>query len=269
VGFPIDAKRNQPDYWPLLVANTYLGAHREDFGRLTQELGATRGYTAGAYSYIEYLADRPYSKLPPPTTPRSEQYFSIWIRPVPNQYAHFVLKAATAELQRFITEGLTPEQVEEAKVKARSLYASYGENINRQLGYRLDDTFYGTLKHGYLTEMEKNLEAVTPDQVNAAIRKNLQMGALRYVITTDETFAPQLADDLANGSNVASKSLADYHISEPIPQDKQSMLAQDQRWIEYPLNIKRGDIHIVKSEQMFESAELPEMGKTVEAGVQK
>jgi zinc protease len=269
LGFPIDAKRNQPDYWPLFIANTYFGAHRDDFGRLFQEISASRGYTSGAYSYIEYLGDRPYSKLPPPSAPRSEQYFSIWIRPVANQYAHFVLKAATAELHRFIVEGLTAEQVEEAKVKARSFYADYAANVNRQLGYRLDDTFYGTLKHGYLTEMVKDIDAVTLEQVNAAIRRNLQVGALRYVITTSETFAAQLADDIANDKNCTPKSLAEYNISEPVPPDKQAMLTQDRRWIEYPLNIKSSDIHIVKSEQLFETAEFPDMGKTVEAGVQK
>jgi zinc protease len=269
LGFPIDAKRNQPDYWPLFVANTYFGAHGEDFGRLTQEMGAARGYTSGAYSYIEYLADRPSLMLPPPGTPRSEQYFSIWIRPVANQYAHFVLKAVTAELYRFILEGLTPEQVEEAKTDARLLYFNYGENMNRRLGYRLDDTFYGTLRHGYLAEMWKNIEAVTPDQVNAAIRKNLQVAALRYVITTDQTFAPQLAADLANGSNVTAKTLAEYQISEPVPPEKESMLAQDRRWIEYPLNLKASDIHIIKAEHLFESADLPEMEqKTIKAGVE-
>jgi len=268
LGFPIDAKRNQPDYWPLFVANTYFGAHGEDFGRLTQEIGTARGYTSGAYSYIEYLADRPSAKLPPPATPRSEQYFSIWVRPVANQYAHFVLKAVTAELYRFILEGLTPEQVEEAKTDARLLYFSYGDSMNRRLGYRLDDTFYGTLKRGYLAEMWKSIEAVTPDQVNAAIRKNLQVAALRYVITTDEAFAPQLAEDLAKGSNVTTKTLAEYQISEPVPPEKESMLAQDRRWIEFPLDLKASDIHIIKAEHLFEGVDLPELEqKTVKAGV--
>jgi len=44
------------------------------------------------------------------------------------------------------------------------------------------------------------------------------------------------------------------------------MLTQDRQWIGYSLNISRDDIHIVKSEQMFQDAELPVMRKSVTAG---
>jgi zinc protease len=257
LGFPISLNRNRDDYWPLFVANVFLGAHRDSFGRLYLEIRDDRGYNYGDYSYIEYQPLRQVFLFPPPNTPRDQQYFSLWIRPVGHQYTHFILKVMTAELDRFIKEGLTPGQVAEAKVKARVLYLNYAENVSRQVGYRLDDMFYGMKDHGYLQEMLARIDAVTPEQANAAIKKYLQIQNLKYVIVTNESVGDKLADDIANGTNVTAKTMAEYHISEPVPPEKQKMLAQDEQWKAYPLNISRSHIQVVKAEQMFETAGEP------------
>jgi zinc protease len=257
LGFPIAMRRGDPDYWPLFVANVSLGTHRDDFGRLYRDIREERGYNYGDYSYIEYYAARPYALFPPPGTPRDQQYFSIWIRPVAHQYAHFILKAMTWELDNFIKNGMTPEQVEAAKQKARTLYLNYADSKGRQLGYRLDDMFYGMKDHGYLTDMLANIDKVTAEQVNAAIKKYLQVANLKYVIVTNESVAQKLADDIASDTNVVSKTREEYHISEPVPPEKQKMLAQDEEWKAYKLNIPRQNITIVKAEQMFETGAIP------------
>jgi len=256
-GYPISVKRGDPDYWPLYIANAFLGQHRDSFGRLYQEIREDRGYNYGDYTYVEYLAARPYSLFPPPNTPRTQQYFSMWIRPVGHEYAHFITKAGTAEFERFIKEGLTPEQVEEAKVKVRTLYLNFAESTGRQLGYRLDDKFYGTTGRGYLDQMLNDIDKVTPEQVNAAIKKHFQTANLKFVVVTNESVAEQLANDIANNANVRSKTLAEYHIAEPVPPEKQQMLKQDEEWKAYPLNISRDRITIVKADQMFETATTP------------
>jgi zinc protease len=252
-GFPIDVKRGDPDYWPLFVANVYLGTHRDSFGRLYNDIREQRGYNYGDYAYIEYLAGRPFFLFPPPGTPRTQQYFSIWIRPVAHQYTHFIVKAATAELDNFVKNGMTAEQVAGAKNKARTLYLKYSDSKSRQLGYKLDDMFYGMRAQGYLDDMLKNVAAVTPEQVNAAIKKCLQTANLKYVIVTNEAEGAKLADDIANNTNIANKTLAEYHITEPVPPEKQALLKQDDQWKAYPLNIPRDRIKVVKAEQMFES----------------
>ena len=233
LGFPIPLRRGDPDYWPLFVANVFLGTHRDSFGRLYKDIREERGYNYGDYSYIEYYAARPYELFPPPGTPRDQQYFSIWIRPVGHQYTHFILKAMTWELDNFIKNGMAPEQVEAAKQKARALYLNYAESRGRQLGYRLDDMFYGMKDHGYLPDMLANIEKLTPEQVNAAIKKYLQVADLKYVIVTNETVAQKLADDIASDTSIQSKTAAQYHISEPAPTEKQKMLAEDQQWKAY------------------------------------
>jgi zinc protease len=257
LGFPIPVRRGDPDYWPLFVANVFLGTHRDDFGRLYRDIREERGYNYGDYSYIEYYAARPYALFPPPGTPRDQQYFSIWIRPVAHQYAHFILKAMTWELDNFIKNGMTPEQVEAAKQKARTLYLTYADSKGRQLGYRLDDMFYGMKEHGYLTDMLANIDKLTAEQVNAAIKKYLQVVNLKYVIVTNESVAQKLVDDIASDANVVSKTREEYHISEPVPPEKQKMLAQDEQWKAYKLNIPRQNITIVKAEQMFETVAIP------------
>ena len=257
LGFPIPLRRGDPDYWPLFVANVFLGTHRDSFGRLYRDIREERGYNYGDYSYIEYYAARPYALFPPPGTPRDQQYFSMWTRPVGHHYAHFILKAMTWELDNFIKNGMTPAQVEAAKQKARTLYLNYADSKGRQLGYRLDDMFYGMKDHGYLAEMLANIDKLTAEQVNAAITKYLQVANLKYIIVTNESVAQKLADDIASDSNVQSKTLEEYHISEPVPSEKQKMLAQDAEWKAYKLNLARENITIVNAEQMFETSATP------------
>ena len=253
LGYPISLRRTDPDYWPLFVANVFLGVHRDSFGRLYQEIREERGYNYGDYSYIEYQYGRPQFLFPPPATPRDQQYFSTWIRPVGHQYAHFIMKAMTAELDRFARQGMTAQQVAAAKIKARALYLNYAESVSRQLGYRLDDMFYGMRDQGYLEQMLPRIDAVTPEQVNAAIKKYLQAQNLDYVIVTSQAEGEKLANDIAADSNVQSKTPEEYHISQPVPPDKQKMLDQDKQWAAYPLSIPRANIEVVKAAEMFES----------------
>jgi len=254
LGFPIPVTRTSEDYWPLFVGITYFGLHRDSFGRLYREIREDRGYNYGDYAYIEYTTGRPFFLFPPPDTPRTQQYFNMWLRPVGHQYTHFLLKAMTAELERFVKEGLTEDQVNEAKIRARTLYLNYAESLGRQLGYRLDDMFYGMKESGYISTMLAKIDAVTPEQVNASIKKYLQVENLKYVVVTNESEGSKLADDVAGGTNVVSKNLAEYHISEPIPPEKKKLLEQDEQWKAYPLNISRSNIEVVKAADMFETA---------------
>ena len=255
LGFPIRVTRGHPDYWPLFIANTWFGLHRDSFSHLYHVLREERSYNYGDYSYIEYYYGRPNFLFPPPNAPRERQYFSIWLRPVAHQYAHFVLKAMTAELDRFVHQGLTPEQVAASKIKARTLYLNYAESKRRQAGYRLDDLFYNMRDHGYLDEMLNQIDSCTPEQVNEAIKNHLQTASLTYVVVTSDSMGQKLADDIAAGANVVSKTPAEYHLSEPVPPEKQELLRQDEQWKAYKLDIPRANIEIRKAAEMFESGD--------------
>jgi zinc protease len=265
-GFPLNVTRRDKDYWPLYIANIWFGTHRDGFSHLYQVIREQRGYNYGDYSYVEHFEGRPFALFPPVNTPRRQQYFSIWIRPIQHDYAHHILKAMTWELENFVREGMTEEECALAKNKARVLYLSLAETGSRLLGYKLDDSFYG-LEPGYLDGYLENVEAVTCEQVNAAIQKHLQAENLRYVIITSAEVAPKLADEIARGGAAWGKKPAEYQIDVKeeggakvyeVPEAKLELLRRDAVWAYYPLNIPRDRIKIVPAEKMFNTAALPD-----------
>jgi len=259
-GFPFALNRTHPDYWPLFVANVFFGTHRDDFGHLYHVIREDRGYNYGNYSYLEWVEDRFSFLFPPPNSPRSRQYFSIWIRPVGHQYAHHLMKALAWEIETFIRTGMTSEQVTLSKQKARILYLNLAETADRLLGYRLDDWFYGMLERGYMEAYLKQLDAVTPEQVNAAIRKHLQAENLRYVVITDEATANKLKEDLPRGRNAQGKAPAEYQLEAvekdgvkvwQVPEKKLEILRLDKVWEQHQLGVAPQNIRLVSAKNLF------------------
>ena len=82
IGFPIDVTRASPDFYALMIANSHLGEHRTFNGRLMIRMREVRGLNYGDYSYIEHFVQDGGSTFPLTNFTRSQQYFSIWIRPV-------------------------------------------------------------------------------------------------------------------------------------------------------------------------------------------
>ena len=261
-GFPVSITRTAPDYWALYVANIHFGTHRDGFGKLYNDIREARGYNYGDYSYIEWFADRTDYLFPPTNTPRRYQYFSIWIRPVAHQYVHHILKAATWELESFIRQGMTAEECELAKNKAKVLYLNLAETGSRLLAYKLDDAFYGMSAAGYLDHYVQAIDRLTPEEVNRAIRKYLQAESLKYIIVTDEQWADRLKDDIASDRNSKGKDFESYNIdftTAPgdtlwqFPKSKIEVVQMDKVWESYWLDIPRENIHVVPSSQLFET----------------
>lgn len=266
-GFPISVTRTSPDYWPLYVANIHLGTHRDSFGLLYNEIREVRGYNYGDYSYIEWFPQRWAFMFPPPNAPRSQQYFTIWIRPVAHAFAHHILKAMTWELENFVRRALTPQEVELAKNKAKILYLSLAEDTSRLLGHKLDDWFYGMSQRGYLDNYLAAIEAVTTEQVNRAIHRHLQANNLKYMIVTNPETARQLAADIPANRNAKGKSLTDYQIDFmekdgmriwQIPENKLEVITKDRLWEEYPLNVEAAQIQVIEPTVFFQRPRRPE-----------
>lgn len=265
-GFPLPLTRADKDYWALYIANIWFGTHRDSFSHLYQVIRADRGYNYGDYSYIEHFEGRPFYLFPPPNNPRRYQYFSLWIRPVQHDYAPHLVKALTWELENFIRTGMSEEECEQAKNKARVLYLSLAETTGRLLGSRLDDQFYG-LQPGYLDGYLENVDKVSCAEVNTAIKKYLHADSLKYVIVTHKDVAPKIAEALAGNAPLWGKKPADYQIDVKeeggrkvytVPEGKLELLRRDAAWANYWLDIPRERIRIVPAEKMFETAALPE-----------
>lgn len=264
-GFPLPVTRKDADYWPLYIANIWFGTHRDSFGYLYSAIRADRGYNYGDYSYIEHFEARPTYMFPPVNYSRRYHYFSIWLRPVQHDYAYHLMKALTWELGQFIRTGMTDEQCEQAKNKARVLYLSLAETGSRLLAYRLDDEFYG-MSPGYLEGYLKQVDGVTCSAVNAAIRKHLQARNLKYVVVTSAEMAPKIAEQIAGNQPAWGKAPADYQIDVKedngtkvytVPENKLQLLQRDAAWAYYPLGVPRERIRIVGAEKMFETAAIP------------
>lgn len=247
LGFPIDVNRNHPDYWPLYVANVWLGTHRDGFGQLYKEIREERGYNYGDYAYIEFWNGRPFSLFQVFNQPREQQYFSIWLRPVKHEHAVHLAKAATYELDQLIRNGLTAEQVDGAKNKARVLYLNLAETVPRLVGARVDDAFYGT-QRGFLDSYLEGVNGVTAEQVNAAVRRHLSTTNVKYLIVTSTPHVQTTASQLRSDAPVWGKTWQDYEFTQAklpdgtpvwqVPEAKQPTIQRDAAWAYYPLDIK-------------------------------
>ncbi len=187
IGFPIDITRADDDFFPLMVANSYFGEHRTFNGLLMNVMRGARGLNYGDYSYIENFIQDGGSRLPTPNIPRSHQFFSVWIRPVPHHNAHFALRQAIRELRRLVEDGLTQEDFEATREFLLNYSRLYVQTTSRRLGYRMDSAIYGG--GDFVDEIAARLPALTLDDVNGAIRRHLQADNLAVAVVTRDAEA--------------------------------------------------------------------------------
>lgn len=247
-GFPITLLRNHPDFVPLLVANSYFGEHRNSVGRLYQAIRETRGMNYGNYSYIEAFPAGWATQQPRVNVSRRSHLFEIWIRPISStapgnlhDRTLFATRAALFELQKLIDQGMTKEAVESSKQFLRNYVGTWGTTISRRLGYAVDDAFYGLPKPGFLQSLRAAIDKVTPEQVNAALKKHLQDDNMYLVIITSDAAAMKkklLAGD-ATSITYAGERPA-------------SLLAEDKTIASFPIKVKEADITIVPIDKVFQ-----------------
>ncbi len=181
-GFPLALTRKDPDYYPLMVAASFLGEHRTSHGVLYEELREKRGLNYGDYAYLEFYPRPPFSNSPAPGFPRRQQYFSIWIRPVQPADAQFALRAALYELEKLIRDGMTPADFELTRSFLTNYTKLWTQTLSDRLGFALDSRYYDMSP--FVDEVEQRLAKLTVDDVNRAIRKYLQTNNLQIVFVT-------------------------------------------------------------------------------------
>ncbi len=239
IGFPLDVTRASPDFYPLMIANSFLGEHRTFNGRLMIRMREVRGLNYGDYSYIEHFVQDGGSTFPLPNYPRSQQYFSIWIRPVQHQHRLFALRLAMWELDRLVRDGMTQEEFDRTREFLKNYSNLWAQDQSRRLGYQMDSRFYGT--DDFLSTLPQKLDAVTLADVNAAIRRHLR--ADRACIGVVTKGADAFLADLIN--NQPSPMTYD---ADTMPAD---VLAEDAAVAVYKLNVNREKSKIVDVEEMF------------------
>ena len=237
LGFPLPLTRADADYYPLLVATSYLGEHRTSHGVLYEELREKRGLNYGNYAYLEYYPLPPYTNTPTPGAPRRQQYFSIWLRPVQPEDAQFALRGALYHLDKLVRDGMSAADFELARSFLTNYTKLWTQTLSDRLGFALDSRYYGMSP--FIDEVEQRLAKVTLDDVNRAIRKYLQTANLRIVLVTDK--AAEMKSALERDLPVPKKYGTEVSAE---------LLAADE--LIQRTKIKPAGIEIVPVEQMFE-----------------
>lgn len=236
-GHTIPLTRADDDYYPLMVGNSFLGEHRTFNGVLMNELRGRRGLNYGDYSYIEHFANPPFTSRPTPNVPRRQQYFSVWIRPVVPETAHFALRAGLHFVEQTVEEGLTEEQFALTRDYLVNYSKLWAQTLSERLGIQMDSRFYGMPY--WIDEIERRLSGMTVEEVNAALEEYVQPDAWEAVMVTPS----------------ARETAAALFLDEPSPIDYNSevppdVLTEDEEIID--LEVDPTAVEIVPVGEMFE-----------------
>jgi len=236
IAYPLSLTRADDDYYPLMVANSFLGEHRTFHGRLMQQLRGKRGLNYGDYSYIEYWHLPPFTTNPSPNVPRRQQYFSVWVRPVVPNTAHFAVRNALWEVDRLIEVGLTEQEFNDTREFLINYSKLWAQTLSDRLGFHMDSRFYGM--DYYIDEIESRLRTLDVDTVNAAIRRHIQTDNFHAVLVTPD------AQDVQAYLQSGEASPMTYNTP-----PEEDVAAADESIEVYPVNPT--SIRILASESLF------------------
>jgi zinc protease len=240
IGARLNVLRGEPDWYPLALANSWFGEHRNSASHLYQVIREVRGLNYGDYSYIEHFANGGELEFPAPNDPRRQQIFEMWIRPVPHAWGHFALRAALRELKQLVDNGLTEEQVKEKRAALSKYVFHFAPTTMDRLGYAMDDEFYG-IQGSHIAHYHEAMQGMTRERVNAAVRKHLQYKDLQIVIVTKD----------AKAFRDALTSDAPSPITYPTPRPVE-ILKEDEEISKFPLHIRPENVRIISGKTLFE-----------------
>jgi zinc protease len=249
IGFPIRLLRSDDDFAALMLANSWLGEHRNSFARLYQIIREQRGMNYGDYSYIEAFPLGYTTQLPPVNVARQSHLFEIWIRPISmtapgnlHDRTLFATRAALRELDRLVSDGLPADEVARTQRFLADYVVNWGNTISRRLAYDVDDAFYGMDEPGFLRSIRPAIRSLTPDQVNAALRRHLDHGdGYHLVIVTSD--AEGLKRRLLSGEATPITYAGDRPAE---------LLAEDREIAAYPIPVREQDITIIPISEALE-----------------
>lgn len=240
-GFPITVQRGDEDFYALWLANSWLGEHRNSASHLYGVIRETRGLNYGDYSYIEAYPEGGQRQMPPPNVGRSQQLFEVWIRTLPDEHGVFALRAALRELERLVEEGMSQEEFELSQRFLSKYYLHFAETTGGRLGFAIDDRFYGIAEPGHLQRFGEEIRQLTREEVNAAIRRHLQLDDVAIAIVTGS------ADTLRETLIADTPTPITYPTPKP-----DEVMAEDVEIARVPLSVAAEDVHVVPVEEIFE-----------------
>ena len=239
-GVPLDVRRGHPDWVALWLARSWLGEHRNSSGRLYDRIREARGMNYGNYAYIEYFPNGMFLMQPQPNYARANDLFQVWLRPLrDNNDAMFATRAALFELERLVSGGMDADDFERSRDFLRKFVANLTSTQALQLGYAIDSAYFGI--DAFQSHVQRELDALTLDKVNAALKKHVDLKGVRFVFVTAD------ADDLARRLAGNLPSPIKYNSDKPA-----ELLAEDKRIQALPLGLAKDRVKIVDDASIFE-----------------
>jgi zinc protease len=116
----------------------------------------------------------------------------------------------------------------------------YAETTMQRLGYAIDDRFYG-LDESHLERFRRVVRSLSRDEVNAAVRKYLQVDNLQIAIVTGEP--EMIKNQLVSGDPTP----IEYDSPKP-----DTVMQADEQIASVPLDIPAANVRILPVDQMFE-----------------
>lgn len=177
-------RRNDPDFLKLRLANVALGG---EFGsRLNQTIRDDMGLTYSIYSYFDSRADR---------GPFAINTFTK------NETVGKTLDETLKVLTSFVETGLTEAELKASKEQMMGQFPRAIETADR-LAYNILILNYYGVPLSYLQDFNKNVAALSLNDVNQAIAKHMNAKNLRVLIYADEK---KVADQIKNYKPVIEK----------------------------------------------------------------
>jgi zinc protease len=165
----------------------------------------------------------------------------VWIRTLPTDRAVFALRAALRELKMLVDDGMTPEEFELQRGFLKKYALHFAETTSARLGYAIDDRFYGIDGEGHLARFRRLMDEITLDEVNAAIKRHLQLDNVKIAIVTGK--ASGLRDALVSG--------APTPISYDNPKPA-AVMDEDREIASFPLGIAADAVQVIPVDSAFQ-----------------
>jgi zinc protease len=165
-------RRNDPDYFPLLVGNYILGGGGF-VSRLTQEVREKRGLSYSVYSYF--------------SPGLHAGAFTVGLQTRPDQAAQAV-QVSREVLAAFVAQGPTETELKAAKDNLAGGFALRIDS-NRKLLDNIAAVAWNELPLDYLDSWTRQVERVTAADIRAAFGRKLQPD--RMVTVTVGAVAPR------------------------------------------------------------------------------
>lgn len=162
------------DHFALMVGNTLFGGTFT--ARLMREVRSKRGLSYGASSRLG--------------RDRAREAWSMWTFPAANDAARCI-SLQLSLLERLLETGATAREVAFARSYLTRSYAFERDTASKRLWQRLDTELLD-LPRSYYDDYVERVNAVTVDEVNAALRRRLSADDLlvTVVATADTLRAP-------------------------------------------------------------------------------